>query len=174
MAIAQCWGAEFAPFEADAQLCRRTARHLERLRVQGVHIRRIQCSVVCVGNLNSARERGIHRFSSDLHAMERLLLAFRAETPRDIHATCGKVGGITDYPRFFGPLAGRLHTVLLNAENRRVRTYARLVRNSNLNVAFSWVRGRWCIIDPATSCQVTSQCRCQQRHHWIKVIGCTW
>jgi ribonuclease HII len=111
-AVAQCWGADFAPFEADTQLCARTARHLERLRIRGVHIRRVQCSVVCVGNLNSARQQGIHRFTSDLHAMERLLLAFRAENPGDLRATCGKVGGITDYPRYFGPLAGRLHTVL--------------------------------------------------------------
>jgi hypothetical protein len=45
--------------------------------------------------------------------MEELVLAFRKERGRDLSAVCGKVGGMCDYSRFFGPLAGWLHVELL-------------------------------------------------------------
>ena len=44
--------------------------------------------------------------------MERLILAFRKLAGAPLQAHCGKVGGIADYDRFFGPLAGHLHTTL--------------------------------------------------------------
>jgi hypothetical protein len=48
----------------------------------------------------------------DLHAMEALVLALQELAGTEVLAVCGKVGGIGNYPKFFGPLAGRLHTAL--------------------------------------------------------------
>src|SRR5690606_2557430 len=67
------------------------------------------------------RRAGVHRFAADLHAMERLLLTLRERRDEDLLAICGKVGGIGQYERFFGPLAGRLRTVL--AEGRDESRY---------------------------------------------------
>ena len=78
-------------------------------------------TILCTQRLNEARRRGKNRFVSDLHAMESLLLDVRAATGRDLQATCGKVGGMSDYDRFFGPLSGRLHTVL--DQTRRLSSY---------------------------------------------------
>ena len=41
------------------------------------------------------------------------MLRLREGVGTEVDAVCGKVGGIGDYPRYFGPLSGRLHTVLL-------------------------------------------------------------
>jgi hypothetical protein len=75
--------------------------------------------MVCTKRLNEARERGINRFSSDLHAMERLVIALRQSAGGNVRAICGKVGGMGDYSRFFGPLAGHLHAVM---EQRAARS----------------------------------------------------
>lgn len=40
------------------------------------------------------------------------MLALREQAGSEVAATCGKVGAMAAYPRFFGPLAGRLHTVI--------------------------------------------------------------
>jgi hypothetical protein len=44
--------------------------------------------------------------------MERLILHIRDRVPGKFVVYCGKVGGMADYSRFFGPLAGRLHAVI--------------------------------------------------------------
>jgi hypothetical protein len=62
--------------------------------------------------LNDQRRAGGNRFTSDLHAMERLTLSERERVGGDIVAVCGKVGGINDYSKFFGPLSGWLHAVI--------------------------------------------------------------
>lgn len=109
---AQCWDVDGEEFECDAQALRRVQRHLRHFERQGVKILHVRTSIVCVGQLNAERRQGCNRFTSDLHAMERLLLQLRDTAGGEVVATCGKVGGIADYPRFFGPLSGRLHSVI--------------------------------------------------------------
>lgn len=109
---AQCWSAEGERFAADAELLERIRSHRLALAERGVELTSVRSAVLCTKRLNQARERGINRFVSDLHAMERLVLELRRVAGTNVHATCGKVGGMGDYPRFFGPLAGYLHTVL--------------------------------------------------------------
>ncbi len=84
-----------------------------------MRVHRVLSEVVCTGQLNSEKSQGSNRFTSDLHAMERLLLAMNTHTGEPISAVCGKVGGMSDYARFFGPLAGRLHVCL---EQKRERS----------------------------------------------------
>jgi hypothetical protein len=78
----------------------------------------VQVVSTCTQRLNRARQSGGNRFISDLHAMETLLIALRQRTPRDFVAVCGKVGGMTDYDRFFGPLSGRLHSASVVSRQR--------------------------------------------------------
>jgi ribonuclease HII len=109
---AQCWNAEKEVFTADDSTCRRVVRHREGLLERGVRLISVRTSVICTKRLNDQRERGINRFVADLHAMERLILEFRRAAGAKLSATCGKVGGIGAYGRFFGPLSGQLHTAL--------------------------------------------------------------
>jgi len=111
-AAAQCWNTESEAFEAPQALLRRVARHRGLLRARGVEIVAVKSSVVCTEALNRARRAGGNRFVSDLHAMESLVLALRKTAGADVRAVCGKVGGIADYSRYFGPLGGWLHNVL--------------------------------------------------------------
>ena len=108
----QCWGVEHESFSASAEQLARLTGHLTKLRARGIDVRRVLVSSICTSRLNQARLQGKNRFVSDLHAMENLLLELRGHAAEDLHATCGKVGGMTDYDRFFGQLAGRLHTTL--------------------------------------------------------------
>jgi hypothetical protein len=114
----QCWGLGSESFGADRLLLGRVSGHLGKLRERGIDIRRVQVAIVCTRRLNQGRLQGKNRFVSDLHAMERLLLALREQSTGDLLATCGKVGGMTEYDRFFGPLAGRLHTSLQVSRQR--------------------------------------------------------
>jgi hypothetical protein len=109
---AQCWNVERESFMADAATCRRVLRHREALLERGVRLISVRSSVICTKRLNQQRERGINRFIADLHAMENLVLLFRREAGVKLSATCGKVGGIGEYGKFFGPLSGHLHTAL--------------------------------------------------------------
>jgi len=117
-AAAQCWNAEREVFEAPAALLRRVARHRGLLRDKGVEIVAVKSSVVCTEALNRARRAGRNRFVSDLHAMESLVLALRKTAGADVRAVCGKVGGMAEYSRFFGPLGGWLHNVLEEGKAR--------------------------------------------------------
>jgi hypothetical protein len=114
----QCWGLGGESFRADAPLLGRVSGHLDKLRARGIDVRRVQVAIVCTRRLNQGRSQGKNRFISDLHAMEGLLLALREQSTGDLLATCGKVGGMTEYDRFFGPLAGRLHTSLQVSRQR--------------------------------------------------------
>jgi hypothetical protein len=91
---------------------------VERLRDRGIDLVSVKSSVVCTRKLNDARERGRNRFVSDLHAMEELVLSFRKQVGADVTAICGKVGGMSDYSRFFGPLGGWLHAVIAQGPAR--------------------------------------------------------
>lgn len=109
----QCWQFCDDAFVADSALVERIAKHLLRLEARGVRVLAVKSELLCTKRLNDEKAKGGNRFVSDLHAMERLILAFRkrAEAPLLVH--CGKVGGMSNYERYFGPLSGRLHTTLL-------------------------------------------------------------
>jgi hypothetical protein len=112
----QCWSPENETFVADQALVDDVRGALDALRDRGIEPLRVQSSVLCTDRLNREKAAGRNRFVVDLHAMERLVLSFREEVGSDVVAICGKVGGMGDYPRFFGPLGGWLHVVL---EQRR-------------------------------------------------------
>jgi ribonuclease HII len=118
-AAPMCWSTDGEGFEATDELVKAIARHLDALAKKGVSVRSVRSALVCNKRLNEAFDRGHSRFHVDLHAMERLVLAFREEAGADIDAVCGKVGGFGDYASVFGPLAGRLHVQL---EKTRARS----------------------------------------------------
>ena len=115
----QCWSPEGESFVADPALIAEVCALKNELRERGVDVVSVKSSVICTNNLNRARDQGHNRFVVDLHAMERLVLALRDHAECDVTAVCGKVGGMADYSRFFGPLGGWLHVVL---EQRRARS----------------------------------------------------
>lgn len=113
----QCWNTEREEFEATADQLRRIRNHLSFLEDRGVGLRGVRTQPLCAARLNELRRNGIHRFTADLHAMESLILHLRERAGRDVIATCGKVGGIGRYEKFFGPLSGHLRTVLGEARS---------------------------------------------------------
>lgn len=115
---AQCWDVLGESFVAPSEVFTRVAGHVEKLRARGVEIAAVRVTSVCTQRLNAGRVLGKNRFVTDLHAMERLLLALRAEAGADLFAVCGKVGGMSDYERFFGPLSGYLRCVLESSRRR--------------------------------------------------------
>jgi len=114
----QCWGFGGEAFESDNEQLSRIRGHVEAFRRKGVQVRRVLVASRCTQRLNLARQNGHNRFISDLHAMEALLLELRAGLDQDIVAICGKVGGMSDYERFFGPLSGRLRSTLVQSRAR--------------------------------------------------------
>ncbi len=108
----QCWNARGEDFQADSELCQRIEKQREALAERGVTLVSAVSSVWCTKRLNEARERGVNRFVADLHAMEALVLSLRERARDNVVATCGKVGGIGSYGKFFGPLNGVLHSVV--------------------------------------------------------------
>lgn len=109
----QCWTQVGEAFQASDEQLERTRGHLRTLEARGVDLLLGRSSWVCTGKLNELKARGINRFSADLHEMERLVLELRRHAGHDVWAVCGKVGGMGQYGRFFGPLSGRLHTPLV-------------------------------------------------------------
>ncbi len=114
----QCWSEEGEGFVAPDALVGEVRRDLERLAARGIAVERAALVVVCTRRLNDELARGRSRFDVDLHAMERLALAIRAHEDGDLHVTCGKVGGYDRYGPAFGPLAGRLHAVVVEGRAR--------------------------------------------------------
>jgi len=108
----QCWNARDEAFQAEDADVRRIAKHCAALADRGVELLSVRSSVVCTKQLNDAKQRGTNRFVADLNAMEALVLELRAQAGGDVEAVCGKVGGIAEYSKFFGPLSGRLHAIL--------------------------------------------------------------
>lgn len=117
-AIAQCWTDANEPFSADEALLERIRGHRRALAERGIELLAVQTSAICTGQLNAFKARGKNRFVSDLHAMESLILSLRARAGADVHAVCGKVGGMGEYSKFFGPLAGRLHAIVEQGQPR--------------------------------------------------------
>ncbi len=108
----QCWSRNDEAFEAAAELLRSVRKDLDGLAKKGVTVRGVRSVIVCTRRLNDAFDLGRSRFIVDLHSMERLVLSFREEVGTDVLAICGKVGGLGHYEKAFGPLGGRLCTVL--------------------------------------------------------------
>ena len=147
----QCWGLGDEAFAAESKLVRDVEHDLARLEGQGIFVLRAACVVACVRRLNEGISRGLTRFHSDLHAMERLVLDTRDRAGVDIVATCGKVGGFDYYSAAFGPMNGRLHAV---AEEGRARSeyfvpgvgtiaFVRDAEDKHLLVSMASLIGKW-------------------------------
>jgi ribonuclease HII len=115
---AQCWSVQGEDFCAEQELVDRVRGHRALLQSRGIQVLSVKSSVVCTQKLNRERDAGGNRFVSDLHAMERLVLALRRRAGADVHAVCGKVGGMGEYSKFFGPLAGWLHAIVQQGRAR--------------------------------------------------------
>jgi ribonuclease HII len=147
---AQCWSAAGEAFAGDA-LVGDVARDLQKLAARGVDVLGVRTCIVCTSRLNDASSRGESRFDVDLHTMERLALAVRDQAGVDVDVTCGKVGGYDRYSPAFGPLSGRLHTIV--EEGRARSSYAfpafgriAFVRDadaSHLLVSLASLVGKW-------------------------------
>lgn len=122
----QCWAAEHEVFSSSAEQRARVAKHVAAFQERGVRVIQVQTSVVCTEQLNDNRARGINRFVSDLHAMERLILSLWRRAGAPIHAVCGKVGGIGEYGKFFGPLAGWLHATIVEGQAESAYQFPKL------------------------------------------------
>ena len=123
-----CWTVEREAFGAEQEQCGRAKAHLATFAQRGVRILEVRSSVVCTGQLNENRDRGINRFVSDLHAMERLVLKLRESAGAPVQAVCGKVGGIAEYAKFFGPLAGWLHATIVEGQAESAYQFPKLGR----------------------------------------------
>jgi ribonuclease HII len=93
----QCWsvGLALPCFGGDVAQGRQTLRALAR---RGVRVVRAKSAVACTRFLNDRLARGQSRVEVDLELMERLVLDARAGLGAELHAVCGMVGGIRDYP----------------------------------------------------------------------------
>lgn len=120
-AHAQCWGAHGEVFTAPDKLVRTLGADLDRLADKGIVIQGVRSVIVCAKRLNDEVDEGRHRFTVDLHSMERLVLSFAESAGDEVYAVCGKVGGFGKYSQVFGPLGGRLHATV--EETRRRSTY---------------------------------------------------
>lgn len=124
----QCWTVTRESFVASAEQCARAKAHVATFAARGVQLLEVRTSVVCTGQLNQNRDRGINRFVSDLHAMERLVLKLRESAGAPVQAVCGKVGGIGEYAKFFGPLAGWLHATIIEGQAESAYQFPKLGR----------------------------------------------
>jgi ribonuclease HII len=127
-AATQCWSTEYESFVASGEQRVRVQQHVSAMLERGVRILEVRCSVVCTQQLNENRARGINRFISDLHAMERLILRLRERAGAPLEAVCGKVGGIGEYGKFFGPLAGWLHATIVEGQAESAYQFPKLGR----------------------------------------------
>lgn len=116
----QCWNSFGAFVAEDAQLAE-VKKDLVKLEAAGVKLVSARSVIVCTHRLNRELDKGRSRFVVDLHAMERLVLAFREEAGGEVLAVCGKVGGLRQYEPAFGPLNGRLCSVL--SEKKELSAY---------------------------------------------------
>lgn len=146
-----CWGAEGEMFAAADDEVERCLKDLTRLEERGLDILGVRIGIVCVRKLNDAVDAGLSRFDVDLHTMERLALAAREQAGADVYALCGKVGGFDFYADRFGPLGGRLHTVLCEGRARSEYhlpgvgrlAFLRDGDDSHLVIALASLVGKW-------------------------------
>ena len=115
---AQCWAPGDERFQAEAADVDRLRAHCRALGERGVALLRVTSRVVCTKRLNDGKARGHNRFTLDLHAMEQLVLTLRKSVDGDVQAICGKVGGMAQYGKFFGPLGDWLRVELEQSQRR--------------------------------------------------------
>jgi ribonuclease HII len=146
-----CWGTAgeaFTSTEDDVAACE---KDLDRLAAKGVRVMRARLAILCTRRLNDAVDRGLSRFDLDLHTMERLTLAAKNEAGAEVYALCGKVGGFDFYADRFGPLAGWLHTTLIEGRARSEYlvpgvgrlAFVRDADESHLIVGLASLVGKW-------------------------------
>ncbi len=123
---ASCWTVGQEAFEASDEQLGRVREHLAFLTEREVDVRAVRTSLVCNGTLERLKQQGINRFGADLHEMEKLTLNLHDLAGEEVEAICGKVGGMAQYGRFFGPLADRLHTTLLEGAAESAYYFPRL------------------------------------------------
>jgi ribonuclease HII len=109
---AQCWSAKSEAFTAEPELVEQARATTRKLEARGLELLSVKSAVRCTHVLNRDLGAGKNRFVTDLHAMEQLVLSHRERAGSEVLAICGKVGGIADYSRFFGPLSQSLHVTL--------------------------------------------------------------
>jgi hypothetical protein len=114
----QCWAPGEEGFVAPDKLVKSIGKDLDRLAEKGVEIVAVRSVILCTSRMNDALLAGKNRFVLDLHSMERLVLELRSIAEADVHAVCGKVGGFGKYSSVFGPLGGRLHSILEESRAR--------------------------------------------------------
>jgi ribonuclease HII len=146
-----CWADEGERFGAPEDVVASCSADLERLERRGLEVLGVRVAIVCTRRLNAAVDAGLSRFDVDLHTMERLTLAARADAGEDVYALCGKVGGFDFYADRFGPLAGRLHTVVIEGRARSEYqlpgvgrlSFVRDADESHLLVGLASLVGKW-------------------------------
>jgi hypothetical protein len=146
-----CWGDEGEVFRSNAAAVASCTKDLARLAAKGLDVVGVRVAIVCTRKLNEAVDAGLSRFDVDLHTMERLTLAAREVAGADVYALCGKVGGFDFYSDRFGPLAGRLHTVLVEGRARSEYqlpgvgrlAFLRDADESHLIVGLASLVGKW-------------------------------
>lgn len=117
----QCWSAEAEAFLAPEAMVKKARKDIERLARRGIVLSWVRSVVVCTKQLNEESRRGVSRFDTDLHAMERLILAARDASPDRMQVTCGKVGGYNRYDERFRLLDQHLRATV--HESRARSTY---------------------------------------------------
>lgn len=116
----QCWGPG-PEFDASEAVREAVARDVATLRGRGVELVSARSVIVCPERLHRERAAGHTLFETDLHCMERLLLALREEAGGEVDAVCGKVGGLDRYLTRLGPLAG--YPASIEVEGRAASRY---------------------------------------------------
>jgi ribonuclease HII len=125
---AQCWDTSEEQFTATESLVNEVLGCLSSLKQRGLAVSSLRSTWTCTRILNGELAEGRHRFIVDLHSMERLILELRRQFGTQVLATCGKVGAMADYLRFFGPLAGHLVTVVEQTKERSSYEFAQIGR----------------------------------------------
>lgn len=146
-----CWSTEGETFASSDDHVATCERDLAKLAAKGLHVVRVRVAIVCTRALNDALDRGLSRFDVDLHAMERLVMAAREDAGQDVLALCGKVGGFDFYSDRFGPLAGRLHAIVMEGRKRSEYqmpgigrlAFVRDADESHLVVGLASLVGKW-------------------------------
>lgn len=106
----QCWS---EPIELPAYggSLEEGHRALEALAKAGARLVRARSAIACVRVYDEGVARRGSKVALDLELFERLILDARAASDEDLDATCGMVGGIRQYLRYFSrfdPVATRL------------------------------------------------------------------
>ncbi|APR83322.1 Hypothetical protein A7982_08671 [Minicystis rosea] len=148
---AQCWSATGEAFTAPDAMVDTVQRDLDKLAQKGVELVGVRSVILCARRMNDGLDAGQSRFVIDLHAMERLVLDLSRLAGEEVTAVCGKVGGFGKYGSVFGPLGGRMHTIVEEGRARSAYHFPGLgeisfVRDgdaTDLCVAMSSLVGKW-------------------------------